>query len=161
MDGFVESAKGVVSIIRDGLITLVLIFLIATPGWVNKRLMSAGFVKGNIAGFEWQAAVEDNNAKLTEAAKTIDTLQGQLSTTQAALTASEKSRQELADQVKATMPDSPVAETAAAPPPAPTREIVQENSQVLRNSEFRSKILLDQIQANRELLARVAPPSGK
>lgn len=161
MDGFVENAKGVVSIVRDGLITLVLIFLIATPAWVNQRLMNAGFVKGSIAGFEWQAAVKDNNAKLTEATNTINALQGRLGITEAALKDSEEARQQLADQVKATVPDSPVADTASAPPPVRTDQILQQNQEFVKNSQVRENVLRRQIQLNDNLLARVGRPPAQ
>jgi hypothetical protein len=155
MSGFVDNAKGLISIVRDGLITLILIFLLAVPSFVNNRLKGAGFVKASIAGFDWQSTVEDNNDKLVQAAKTIDSLQAQLGTTQNALKDSETSREALAQQVKATMPNSAAAETASAPPPANTGQIIQQNSQVLKSSEIKGSILLDQIKANRELLATV------
>jgi hypothetical protein len=157
MSGFVENAKGIVSIVRDGLITLVLILLLVVPGTVNRRLMSAGFVKGNIAGFEWQAAVQDNNAKLHVAASTIDSLQEQIGKTEAALKVSEQSRQQLANQVTAAMPNSPIAEAAAEPPPVQTNQIVQQNARVVENSEVRANILRQQIQVNDRLLSTVAP----
>lgn len=159
MAGFIENAKGVVSITRDGLITLVLILLLLVPAAVNQRLISAGFVKGSIAGFEWQAAVKNNNEELGKAATTIDALQKQLSKTEAALKTLEESRQSLAEQVTATIPDSPVAETAAAAPPATTK-ILQQNDQLVKSSQAREHILRRQIQVNDSLLARVARPAG-
>ena len=64
MKDFVESAKGIVSVIRDGLITLVLILLLMMPKTINDRLMAAGVKKASIAGFDWEATVKDNNEKL-------------------------------------------------------------------------------------------------
>ena len=85
MNGLVENAKGIVSITRDGIITLILVLLLLVPATVNKSLVEAGFKKGSIAGFEWEAVrdnVEDNNKKLSEATTTIETLQGQLTKTE-------------------------------------------------------------------------------
>jgi hypothetical protein len=153
----VEIAKGIVSIVRDGLITLVLILLLVAPATVNDRLMSAGFKKANIAGFDWEATVKDNNEKLQVATNTIDSLQDQVSKTEAALKTSEHARQTFANQVAATMPGTPIAEAAAAPPPVQTNEIVQQNSQVVKTSELRANTLRQQIQLNNNLLAKVAP----
>jgi chromosome segregation ATPase len=163
MAGIVENAKGVVSIVRDGLITLILILLIMMPATVNKSLVSAGFVKGSIAGFEWEAVrenVENNNEKLGVATSTIDSLQEQLGKTQAALSESEKSRTKLADQVTATMPGTAVADMAASAPAPETREIVEQNKAILKNSEVRGSILRQQIQNNEKLLATVMRPVG-
>jgi hypothetical protein len=154
---FVEIAKGIVGIVRDGLITLVLILLLVAPATVNERLMTAGFKKANIAGFDWEAAVKDNNEQLQVATNTIDSLQDQVSKTEAALKTTEHARQTLANQVAASMPGTPIAEAAAAPPPVQTNEIVQQNNRVVKTSEFRANTLRQQIQLNNNLLAKVAP----
>ena len=65
MKDFVESAKGIVSVIRDGLITLVLILLLMMPKTINDRLMAAGVKKASIAGLDWEATVKDNNENWT------------------------------------------------------------------------------------------------
>jgi hypothetical protein len=161
MTGIVENAKGIVSIVRDGLITLILILLIAVPAAVNKSLIRAGFVKGNIAGFEWQAAVEDNNQKLTEAATTIVSLQDQLGKTQTALNESEQARKTLAAQVIQTAPGTVAAETAAATPEPATKQIVQQNDRVLKNSAVRGSALRLQIEENQRLLATAVRPPGQ
>src|SRR5262245_19665239 len=117
MPGFVENAKGVVSIIRDGLITIILIMLLMMPATVNSSLVRAGFVEGNIAGMQWKAKVEqnvvDNSNKLGEAATTITTLQDQLTKTQKALTESEQARLKLAYQLTSEMPGTAAADMAA------------------------------------------------
>lgn len=155
MSGFVDNAKGIISIVRDGLITLVLIFLLAAPSVVNERLQSAGFVEGDFGGLKWKSAVEDNNKQLAEATTSINSLQGQLNTTQAALKTSEEAREKLAHQVTATMPDSPIAEAAAAPPPVQTSQIVQQNDKAVKDSEFRANVLQQRIHLNNDLLAKV------
>jgi hypothetical protein len=161
MKDFVESAKGIVSVIRDGLITLVLILLLMMPKTINDRLMAAGVKKASIAGFDWEATVKDNNEKLDVAANTIDSLQKQLGVTAAALKNSEHARQTLAEEVKATVPNSPVAETASAPPPVATNQILEQNQQVVNNSQIRENVLRQQIRLNDNLLARVARPGGQ
>src|SRR6476661_8736256 len=138
MSGFVDNAKGLISIVRDGLITLILIFLLAVPSFVNDRLKGAGFVKASIAGFDWQATVEDNTEKLQGAAATIASLQDQVAKTQAALKTSEDARQKLASQVTVAMPDSPIADAAAQPPPIATTQIVKQNDSVVKESSIRA-----------------------
>jgi hypothetical protein len=158
MDGFVENTKGIVSIVRDGLITLILILLLVVPATVNQSLIKAGFVEGDIGGFKWKAAVEDNNKQLTDAADTIGSLQQQLTTTQTALKESEDARKTLATQVTQTMPDSPAAETARATPTPLTNQIVLQNNQVLKNAVIGGTNLRARIQANQNLLE--SAPSG-
>src|SRR5205085_5525173 len=102
MHAFVDNAKGIVSIVRDGLITIILILLLFVPATVYKSLIDAGFTEGDIGGFKWKAAVEQNTEKLSGAAKTIVTLQDQLSKTQTALKDSEDSRKTLTEQVAQT-----------------------------------------------------------
>lgn len=155
MSGFVDSAKGLISIVRDGLITLILIALLAVPSFVNDRLKGAGFVKASIAGFDWQATVEDNTEKLKVAATTIESLQDQVAKTQAALKTSEDARQKLAGQVAAAIPDSPIAEAATQAPPVPTAQIVKQNDVIVKNSAIRADVLRQQIQLNNDLLAKV------
>jgi len=152
MDSVVDNAKGIVSIVRDGLITLILILLLLVPAKVNQSLIAAGFTEGDIGGFKWKAAVEDNNAQLTTAATTIDSLQQQLTKTQAALKDSEDARKTLATQVTQTMPDSPAAETATSTPAPPTNQIILQNSQVLKQSAIGGANLRARIVANRDLL---------
>jgi uncharacterized coiled-coil protein SlyX len=155
MVGFVENAKGIVSIVRDGLITLILILLLFVPAMVNKSLIAAGFTEGDVGGFKWKAAVQENTAKLSGAAQTIDTLQDQLDKTQTALKDSEDSRIKLTDQVAETDPGAATAATATAPPPHATEVILQQNSRVLKSAESRGSVLRAQIQANENLLSTV------
>jgi hypothetical protein len=74
---------------------------------------------------------------------------------------SEHARQTLAEEVKATVPNSPVAETASAPPPVATNQILEQNQQVVNNSQIRENVLRQQIRLNDNLLARVARPGGQ
>ena len=161
MAGIIDNLKGIISIVRDGMITLVLFLLLLVPACVNQRLIDAGFKKGNIAGFEWEAAVKENNEKLFTAAATINSLQGQLSKTAVALKESDAARETLADQVKKTIPNSPVAQTAAAPPPVPTNQILQQSQQIVGLSEIHENNLRRQIRVNDSLLARIARPGDK
>jgi hypothetical protein len=163
MAGFVENAKGAVSIVRDGLITIILILLIAMPATVNKSLVSAGFVKGNIAGFEWEAVrdnVEDNNKKLNDATLTIESLQRQLTKTQDALKVSEAARTKLAEQVAVDAPGTEAADLANVTPVPDASKIANQNRVILQNSETRGIVLRQQIRVNDRLLATVARPAG-
>jgi hypothetical protein len=164
MSGFVENAKGVVSIVRDGLITILLILLLAMPEKINESLETAGFVEGNFAGLQWKKdakkTVEKNNQELLEATGTISNLQTQLTTTQEALKQSETARKALAAQVTVEMPGTAAAELATSVPAPETSQIVEQNRVTLNNAITRSSILHQQIRANDKLLARVAPPAG-
>ena len=52
----VATAKDGLSMLRELIIVLVLALLLLWPGAINNRLQGAGFVKANIAGFEWESA---------------------------------------------------------------------------------------------------------
>lgn len=155
MGSFIDNAKGIVSILRDGLITLILVLLFVAPVQMNTALGKAGFVKGSFAGFDWESTVKENNTQLADAGNTINSLQQQLTTTQAALKESEDARKTLAAQVTQTMPGSPAAQTAAATQPPPTTQILQQNSQVLKESAVGKTNLEERIRANANLLATV------
>lgn len=155
MDSFVNNAKGLVGIGRDGLIILILLLLFLAPVHMNQALARAGFVKGSIAGFDWESTVKDNNAQLADAGKTISSLQQQLTTTQNALKESEDARKTLAAQVTQTMPGSAAANTAASTPAPPTVQILQQNSRILQDSAIGKSNLRERIQANDNLLATV------
>ena len=164
MPGAVDNAKGVVSIVRDGLITVILIMLLMMPKTVNESLVSAGFVEANFAGMQWkrkaETNLEDNSKKLTEATTTITSLQQQLTKTQDALKESENARQQLASQVTTEMPGTTAADMAASAPPPEANKIVQQNRELLDRSEARSKVLREQIQINRDFLATVKAIPG-
>jgi len=164
MPGIVDNAKGVVSIIRDGLITIILILLLMVPETVNSSLQRAGFVEGNIAGMQWKAKVEENvqanNSKLADADTTITSLQDQLTKTQNALKESEQTRKQLAAQVTAEMPGTTAADMAASAPTPATTQIVEQNRQLLDRSEARTRIYRQQMQVNRELLETVSKVPG-
>lgn len=51
--------KDTLSALRDGLLFVVFLLLFFTPAKVNQRLKEAGFTKGSIAGFEWQAKLKE------------------------------------------------------------------------------------------------------
>ena len=133
MGKFFEGLKSFFSALRDGLLTLMLLLLLLLPQWVNARLVKAGFVEGDIAGFKWKKEVEDNSAKLTTALATID-------------------------GVPPPRPPPPPARGAAlvaraAPPPAAKVEALQqENAVVLRDSDLSAKAVTKRIRANANIL---------
>jgi hypothetical protein len=55
-DAPVSTAKDALAVLRELIIILVLALLLLWPGAINNRLQGAGFVKANIAGFEWETA---------------------------------------------------------------------------------------------------------
>jgi hypothetical protein len=148
MGGVIDNAKGMVGTLRDGLIVLIVISLFLFPDHMNRALARAGFVKGSIAGFDWESTVRDNNAQLADAGKAINLLEQQLTTTQNAL-------KELAEQMKQTVPGSPAAQTAKVAPAPQTSQIISQNDQALKTSAVGRANLQERIRANDSLLATV------
>ncbi len=64
-------AKDVVSVLRDGVIFLLFILLLFAPGTINKRLTEAGFTKGSVAGFEWEAQIKSATETTKTAGQTV------------------------------------------------------------------------------------------
>ena len=73
----VATGKDLVALLRDLALFLVAVSLFAFPQVLNQRLEQAGFVKGTIAGFEWQAGLERSQEALNDANQAIHNLQEQ------------------------------------------------------------------------------------
>ena len=73
----VELVKQIVSLLRDLALFLLGSLLLFFPSKLNQILKDAGFVKGSIAGFEWQANLEASNDSLKTANDTIAKLTSQ------------------------------------------------------------------------------------
>jgi hypothetical protein len=155
MGGVIDNAKGMVGTLRDGLIVLIVISLFLFPDHMNRALARAGFVKGSIAGFDWESTVRDNNAQLADAGKAINLLEQQLTTTQNAMKESEAEKIKLAEQMKQTVPGSPAAQTAKVAPAPQTSQIISQNDQALKTSAVGRANLQERIRANDSLLATV------
>ena len=67
----ISVGKDLVSLLRDGTLLLILIFLLAFPATFNSVLVRAGFQEGNIAGFKWKNEYIESNDKLETAQVTI------------------------------------------------------------------------------------------
>ena len=70
----VATGKDLVALLRDLALFLVAVSLFAFPQVLNQRLEQAGFVKGTIAGFEWQAGLERSQEALNDANQAIHNL---------------------------------------------------------------------------------------
>jgi hypothetical protein len=70
----ISVGKDLVSLLRDGTLLLILVFLLAFPSTFNSVLVSAGFQEGNIAGFKWKNEYIESNDKLETAQVTITSL---------------------------------------------------------------------------------------
>ncbi len=71
-DRFVSATKDSLGIVRELVLIAVLLLLLLAPAAVSKRLTDAGFVKANIAGFEWQQQVEQSVQQTGEARQQIE-----------------------------------------------------------------------------------------
>jgi hypothetical protein len=64
--------KDVISTLRDSVVFLVFLLLLLAPGTIKQRLHAAGFTKGNIAGFEWQAELEKAAEQTKSAGESVE-----------------------------------------------------------------------------------------
>jgi hypothetical protein len=53
-------AKDLIAISRDAILLILLLLLLLAPGTINSTLVKAGFTKGTIAGFEWEAQIRQS-----------------------------------------------------------------------------------------------------
>ncbi|MFL5494591.1 MAG: hypothetical protein ACJ8DC_09445 [Gemmatimonadales bacterium] len=58
LEAFGAILKDVVSALRDSVLFLLFLLLLLTPGTIKARLADAGFTKGTIGGFEWEAQIQ-------------------------------------------------------------------------------------------------------
>jgi hypothetical protein len=63
--------KDVVAALRDSVLFLVFLLLLCSPGTVNERLTQAGFTKGSIGGFEWEAQIKTATETTKSAGQTV------------------------------------------------------------------------------------------
>ena len=73
LETFVAVMKDVVSALRDSVLLFLFLLLLFAPTTINDRLVSAGFTKGSIGGFEWAAQMKS----AAEETKTIGQTVGQ------------------------------------------------------------------------------------
>jgi septal ring factor EnvC (AmiA/AmiB activator) len=74
----IEILQGILNILRDSSIFSIFLLLVLLPQFMYRKLVDAGFVKGQIAGFTWEKQFEKTDGKLIEAAKQIDNLKKDL-----------------------------------------------------------------------------------
>jgi chromosome segregation ATPase len=74
----VEICQGFLNILRDSLVFLIFLLLFLNPVILNKILAKAGFVKAEIAGFQWEKQLEETDSELIEATNQIDVLKKRL-----------------------------------------------------------------------------------
>jgi hypothetical protein len=55
---FGSAVKDVVSALRDSVLFLLFLLLLFSPTTIKERLAAAGFTKGSIGGFEWEAQIK-------------------------------------------------------------------------------------------------------
>ena len=71
----ISVGKDLVSLLRDGALLLLAIFLVIYPDKINSILNEAGFKEGNIAGLKWQSSLDNSTQALKEAEAKISELQ--------------------------------------------------------------------------------------
>lgn len=72
----VSTGKDLVSLLRDSMLFLLALLLIAFPNRFNSILVSAGFEEGSIVGFKWKSSLIEADKALKQARETIADLQG-------------------------------------------------------------------------------------
>lgn len=71
----ISIGKDLVSLLRDGTLLLLAIFLVIYPDKINSILNEAGFKEGNFAGLKWQSSLDNSTQSLKEAEAKISELQ--------------------------------------------------------------------------------------
>jgi hypothetical protein len=71
----ISMGKDIVSFLRDGALFILSVLLIAFPNKINSILTNAGFKKGSVVGFEWEASIDNSIEALTKANAKISELQ--------------------------------------------------------------------------------------
>jgi hypothetical protein len=71
----ISVGKDLVSLLRDGALLLLAIFLVIYPDKINSILNEAGFKEGNFAGLKWQSSLDNSTQALKEAEAKISELQ--------------------------------------------------------------------------------------
>jgi len=66
-----EQFKNLISALRDLLLLLLFVFLLARPTFINNRLKAAGFTKGSVAGFEWESQLQSSTEQTKAAGETV------------------------------------------------------------------------------------------
>ncbi len=64
--------RNLVSALRDSVVFLLFVLLLFTPGTIRDRLVSAGFTKGSIAGFEWEAELKSAAEQTKSVGQTVE-----------------------------------------------------------------------------------------
>jgi hypothetical protein len=71
----ISVGKDIVSLARDGALSILALLLIVFPHQFNTVLVNAGFEEGSLVGFKWRAKLIENNTALEKAQATISDLQ--------------------------------------------------------------------------------------
>jgi hypothetical protein len=77
LSALITAGKELVSLLKDGVLLLILILLILWPKTINTILVEAGFEEGNIAGFKWKDKFYNTDKELVKAQTTIKDIKDQ------------------------------------------------------------------------------------
>lgn len=69
---FGSALKDVVSALRDSVLFLLFLLLLFSPETVKSRLYDAGFTKGSIGGFDWEAQIKSDAEQTKTVGQTVD-----------------------------------------------------------------------------------------
>jgi seryl-tRNA synthetase len=72
LEAFGTVLKDVVSALRDSVLFLLFLLLLFAPSTIKERLNAAGFTKGSIGGFEWEAQIKSAAAETKTVGQTVD-----------------------------------------------------------------------------------------
>jgi len=77
---WLESARTFLSVMRDGILLLLLLMLVLIPARVNKVLIDAGITKASILGFDWEKQLEESSKETEQAKQEVEKLNKELGT---------------------------------------------------------------------------------
>jgi hypothetical protein len=85
VSGLVATGKDLIAMLRDAMLLLIAVLLLAWPQTINSILVAAGFEEGSFAGVKWKAKLTQSDDTLLKAQSTIADLTDQNSKLSAAL----------------------------------------------------------------------------
>jgi hypothetical protein len=73
-----QTLRDGLAIVREVILVILLLLVLTAPGWINQRLIDAGFTSGSIAGFDWEARIRESQEKVERANAEVVSLQNEL-----------------------------------------------------------------------------------
>ena len=132
--------KNLVAALRDAVIFLLFVLLLATPETIKQRLERAGFHEGEIAGFKWQAQLKNAAAETKSAGAQVEQASKEYETLLVRLKELES---------KVTTPEAKAA----------VREVNQAAAESQAQLESADKVLKRSLATQQDIVAQASPGS--